>query len=182
LGVFANFINSLAFDRIYTFDVHSNVSLQVMPQLLNLDPIEHYNEVGEVIDDIGQKDLLLIFPDFGAAKRYDPTKISKDIHWTSATKVRDAATGKLSGFEITSSVKFYKKALIVDDICDGGGTFLGLGEEIRKINPSIRLYLYVSHGIFSQGLDKLDKMFDNIYISEMSFLGEHHKGFKKTGE
>lgn len=46
-------------------------------------------------------------------------------------------------------------ALIVDDICDGGGTFIGLAEELKRKNAG-KIYLAVSHGIFSKGIDKLD--------------------------
>jgi len=56
--------------------------------------------------------------------------------------------------------------LIVDDICDGGGTFIGLGEAIKKINPSAKLELFVTHGFFTKGLDKLLKLYDTIYTTD----------------
>src|SRR6266436_4439963 len=84
-------------------------------------------------------------------------------------KLRDARTGELSGFGINNDIEEYEKALIVDDICDGGGTFIGLAELIHGINPGMELSLYVSHGIFSKGFVELDKQFVNIFTSDFSF-------------
>ena len=52
--------------------------------------------------------------------------------------------------------------LIVDDICDGGRTFIGLAEELKKKNAG-DLYLFVTHGIFSQGFSELKKHFKKIF-------------------
>ena len=53
-----------------------------------------------------------------------------------------------------------KTGIIVDDICDGGRTFIELGKIIRKDYD--RLILCVTHGIFSKGVEPLD-VFDEIY-------------------
>src|SRR4029077_13100107 len=167
LAVFARLINSLNFTNVYTFDVHSEAAKVLVDHLTNLDPIYHYDQLTPVIADWGREGLALIAPDKGAANRYDLQIYELPV--LTAEKVRDAATGKLSGFKIDEVVKEYKKALIVDDICDGGGTFIGLGEEIHKLNPSIELFLYVSHGIFSQGFVKLNQQFKQIYASDYTY-------------
>jgi ribose-phosphate pyrophosphokinase len=57
--------------------------------------------------------------------------------------------------------------VIVDDICDGGRTFLEIAKTIRsERNISIlKIYLVVTHGIFSAGFDELKKHFDGIYCT-----------------
>jgi ribose-phosphate pyrophosphokinase len=40
----------------------------------------------------------------------------------------------------------------VDDICDGGGTFIGLAALLKSHNAG-HIVLIVSHGIFSKGFD-----------------------------
>ena len=62
--------------------------------------------------------------------------------------------------------------LIVDHICDGGGTFIGLAEELKKKNAG-KLFLAVSHGIFNKGFDDL-KCFDGIFTTDSfrDFEGE----------
>lgn len=55
-------------------------------------------------------------------------------------------------------------ACIVDDICDGGATFIAAAKALLLRQPHMtKLDLYVTHGIFSQGVDKLLELFDNIY-------------------
>ena len=53
-----------------------------------------------------------------------------------------------------------RRILIVDDICDGGATFVGLAKELRAAGAK-KVYLYVTHGIFSKGLplEGIDKVF-----------------------
>lgn len=167
LAIFARLINALNFHRVYTFDVHSSVAKELIPNLINLDPIHHYDQVGPVIKHLGKKDLCLIPPDKGARARYDFDSYNLPV--LLAGKTRDEKTGALSGFYIEEAVKTYKKALIVDDICDGGGTFVGLAKEIHKHNPNIVLSLYVSHGIFSQGKEALHPHFKHLFVSDYSF-------------
>ena len=49
--------------------------------------------------------------------------------------------------------------IIVDDICDGGATFISLAESIKKYNKKANLYLIVTHGIFSKGVSELEKYY-----------------------
>ena len=45
-----------------------------------------------------------------------------------------------------------KVCLILDDICDGGGTFTGLSHVLRGTYGARAVDLFVTHGIFSKGL------------------------------
>jgi ribose-phosphate pyrophosphokinase len=54
---------------------------------------------------------------------------------------------------------------VIDDLCDGGGTFIGIAQELRKAGITQPLYLYVSHGIFSKGLEVLFQHFDQIFTT-----------------
>lgn len=166
LSVFAGLINYLNFDSVYTFDVHSKVSGELMKSLINLDPIHHYDQLAPIIAYLGPG-LALIAPDKGAKERYDLDSYRLPV--LEGGKIRDPKTGALTGFSINPYIRSFDKALIVDDICDGGGTFIGLGEEIHKLNPTIELSLYVSHGIFSKGFESLNKQFKNVFVSDFSF-------------
>jgi len=53
----------------------------------------------------------------------------------------------------------------VDDICDGGGTFIGLAKALKQKNAG-NLYLAVSHGIFSKGFNELNKHFTKIFTTD----------------
>lgn len=59
---------------------------------------------------------------------------------------------------------------------DGGGTFTGLAKELRNKNAG-KLYLAVSHGIFSKGFDGLND-FEKIFTTNSFKDIEHEKVVK----
>ena len=87
-----------------------------------------------------------------------------------AGKTRDFESGKLTGFHMEDDLPTTGRFLIVDDICDGGGTFVGLAAAIREKTPHVGLDLWVTHGIFSQGFDALEDAFEVIHTTN-SFFG-----------
>lgn len=112
------------------------------------------------------EDFHLVCPDSGANKKMKD--LQKGIMHDSlikCDKTRDTQTGEISGFEVYANDLEGKPCLIIDDICDGGGTFIGLAKELKKKNAG-KLYLAVSHGIFSKGYVELDKYFDGIYTTD----------------
>jgi ribose-phosphate pyrophosphokinase len=51
----------------------------------------------------------------------------------------------------------------VDDICDGGRTFIEISKALDGYQGE--LYLFVTHGIFSKGFEELFKHFTKIYTT-----------------
>jgi ribose-phosphate pyrophosphokinase len=92
-------------------------------------------------------------------------------------KIRDVKTGHLSGFSVFSDDLKGKDCLITDDICDGGGTFLGIADALRKKGAGW-VYLAVSHGIFSHGFEKLEAALDGIFTTD-SFKDITHPAVKQ---
>ena len=92
-------------------------------------------------------------------------------------KSRDVKTGKLSRFKVYEEDLEGKTCLVVDDICDGGGTFLGLAKELKKKNAG-DLILVVSHGIFSRGFEELLSLYTEIFTTD-SFSTVHHENVKQ---
>ena len=160
--VYAELINNLNLNKVTIFDPHSEVA----PALLNkCAVIENYEFIKKVTEDLGDE-LLLISPDGGALKKiYKVAAFLKNYDVVEGSKSRDVKTGKLSGFKVYADDLDGKDCLIVDDICDGGGTFLGLAKELKAKNAG-KLYLAVSHGIFSRGFEELSKVFDKIYTTD----------------
>lgn len=67
-------------------------------------------------------------------------------------------------------------ACVVDDICDGGATFISLAQMLRRTQPQMTsLNLYVTHGIFSKGFYELMSFYDKIYVSNMMFKKDYNK-------
>jgi len=111
----------------------------------------------------GEK-VCFIIPDAGAIKKAN--KFIGSNPSVVCHKTRDTATGKLSGFGITSGEEHILGAhcVIVDDICDGGGTFMGLAKIIRQHKPA-QLDLVVTHGLFTRGINDLLGIFDQLYTT-----------------
>jgi ribose-phosphate pyrophosphokinase len=94
-------------------------------------------------------------------------------------KKRDPETGKLDGFSIydydPNPNSNGTELLIVDDICDGGGTFVGLAKKLREAGAK-KVHLFVTHGIFSKGVPL--EGIDTIYTTD-SFQPDTY-GFNKV--
>ena len=85
-------------------------------------------------------------------------------------KQRDVSTGEIVATTIDKdAVMCYDTFFVVDDICDGGRTFIELGKAIRDTKSNAKLVLCVTHGIFSKGKEVLKPMFDEILcINDLS--------------
>lgn len=159
--VYADILNSLKLNKVAVFDAHSEVT----PALLdNCEVIPNHAFIAEVLKKIG-KEVKLISPDGGALKKiYKVSEYLGGVEVVECSKSRDVKTGKLSGFKVYNDDLEGMDCLIVDDICDGGGTFVGLAEELKKKNAG-KLYLAVSHGIFNKGFDVFQKDFEKIFTT-----------------
>ncbi len=159
--VYADLINSVGFESVTVFDPHSDVT----PALLNnVRAIPNYPFVESFCENYD--DYHLISPDGGALKKVH--KLAQAIQANSVvecSKVRDVRTGKLKSFTAYTDDLEDKTCLVVDDICDGGGTFLGLADELKAKNAG-KLVLVVSHGIFSKGFESLFEKYDEIYTTD----------------
>lgn len=160
--VYADILNSLNLNKVHVYDPHSEVTSAV---LNNSKSINNHSLVSKVVDRIG-KDMYIVSPDGGALKKIHKVAAHlQDYEVVECGKSRDVKTGKLSGFTVPLDNLNGKACLIIDDICDGGGTFMGLAEELKSKNAG-PLYLVVSHGIFSKGLEKLKGHFEMIFTTD----------------
>ena len=159
--VYADILNGLKLNKITVFDAHSEVT----PALLdNCEVISNHAFIAEVLKKIGN-DVKLISPDGGALKKiYKVSEYLGGIDVVECSKSRDVKTGKLSGFKVYDDNLQGMDCLIVDDICDGGGTFVGLAEELKNKNAG-KLYLAVSHGIFNKGFEAMNA-FERIFTTD----------------
>lgn len=146
LSAFAKILNSLEFDSINVLDAHNpSRSVSLIDGLVNVPPFVFHSKV---IDHVQPE--IIIFPDLGAYNRYPHLH---HLTYAMAEKERDAASGKIVKYTIdgTDFTK-YKTALVVDDLCDGGATFLKLREALPV---GFNLALAVTHGVFSKGTHEL---------------------------
>lgn len=176
--VIADLINSLHCASVTLYDPHSDVT----PALVNHCKIISSAEIiansplAAIIRDEG---LTLLSPDAGAEKKV--RTVAKRLQTTQvlcASKTRDTATGEITSTQIHGDVSG-KNIIIVDDICDGGRTFIELAKVLKNANAG-DVYLYVTHGIFSQGLSALEGYFKHIYCHHTFLKKDHITGSQLT--
>lgn len=158
LKVVADVLRTGHFSRISVLDPHSDVACA----LLNATAVSPERYVNQALFDLGaNSDIVLIAPDAGASKQVTQVAVGNGLPVVQCFKHRDVHTGKLSGFGVENTGKLVgARTLIIDDICDGGGTFVGLAKELRAVGAE-EVHLYVTHGIFSNGtkLEGIDRIF-----------------------
>lgn len=160
--MYADLINLQGYDRVSILDPHSPVT----PALLDrVEIMPHTHLVKYFVRD--ENVVGIICPDAGAERR--TLELAKEIGCDNvvfARKKRDPRTGSLSGFSL-DSLPVEGTYLVADDLCDGGGTFMGLaGEYLKDPKGTGSLLLWVTHGIFSKGLDDMSKFFARIGCSD----------------
>lgn len=139
----------LLFRPIRILDPHSEVALK----LLNATAVYPTTALAEALAYYTPEETTIVVPDRGAlARSYNVPPSHRKCKVIQGMKLRDMATGKLSAFAIDYPDRAKNQTcFIIDDICDGGGTFAGLGEILLKAGAK-RVDLFVTHGIFSKGL------------------------------
>lgn len=164
LKVFADQLNALNFNLVVIFDAHSDVA----PALINNCIHREAKNLFILNSSFLYNYSHLVSPDAGAYKKVISIAATRNIPVIPALKTRDTATNKLSNtILVTDGVENPSRLLVIDDICDNGGTFLLLGKELRKTFPDTPIDLYVSHGIFGKGIDELKFYYDNIYCHNL---------------
>lgn len=166
LRVFGELLGRLNASHVTTLDAH-NPQLAAAYGIKNI-PIRHTHL--NLIDDL--KPDSLVFPDQGAANRYYHEKIPQIIF----DKVRDSASGAITGHRVAATINTLRghqplHYLIVDDICDGGATFISVAKELRTRIPvsmaPLKISLFVTHGIFSKGRNHLyENGIDQIFTTD----------------
>lgn len=159
--VYAEIINKAGFNRVTIVDPHSEVCSALLNQV---SPFSNHKLVEKCVE--GLENYLLVAPDGGALKKmHQLSTYLGGVPIIACNKERNVRTGALSGFTVYADDLKGQTCVIVDDICDGGGTFLGIAEALKDKNAG-NIFLIVTHGIFSKGFEALQKHFSTIYCSD----------------
>ena len=158
LKVFANLINSCNFLTVYTENNHSDVATALINNCVN----------NPTSIPICTKVDFLVSPDAGANKKVSALSQAMKIPFIRADKQRDLATGAITETIVyidADSIK-NKTLLIVDDICQGGRTFLELAKAIKAIQPDCTVNLHVTHMMNSE--EKANAIFKDSNVNSIS--------------
>ncbi|MBJ7552802.1 ribose-phosphate diphosphokinase [Marinomonas spartinae] len=164
LEVFAGLLNSMEFSNITVWDCHSQTGID-LTRAENITPEKIIAASPALVTLLKSANSVLVCPDNGAKARCSAIKAFFALpSMIQCTKQRDPSTGKITQTTVDVDSLVGKTAIITDDICDGGFTFIKIAEQL-KAKGAERIVLYVTHGIFSKGVEVFDGLIDDIYTS-----------------
>ena len=167
LKLITDIINECEFGKVEILDPHSDVTMGLINNSVKRSSFEYVEKSfkdlmeKQLLTDGYMTDILLVSPDAGAYKKVFEFGEKLNLPVMGAMKHRDKE-GKID-LMFTHDVEG-KDCLIVDDLCDGGYTFQLLGKALKE-HGARKVYLYVSHGIFSKGFKVFEGIIDHIYCT-----------------
>jgi ribose-phosphate pyrophosphokinase len=159
-------INLQKFNKVVVLDPHSDVLEACLDNFEKIDNFMLVDYALGALNDLTDLPIKLVSPDAGALKKIysvsEHTNI-KDI--VIAAKVRDEeghiVRTDVPGIDPSKPHSY----VIIDDICDGGRTFIEISKTILEKDPTSRVYLVVTHGIFSGGFLSLYENLNGIFTT-----------------
>ena len=170
VDIVAPILNAQNYKSVTTLDAHSDVAAACINNLQvedneKLIAFAMY-DLYPISWDTSKENCVLVSPDGGALKKIyhaaDHLKYKGDV--VICSKYRDTE-GQLSRIEVPiRDSQIAKDFIIIDDICDGGRTFIEIAKVIKaRANFTGNIYLIVTHFIGSSGYGELGTYFDAIY-------------------
>lgn len=169
LEMFSAFVNSIC-SEVFLIDPHSGFLEGFVDQ-----PDVHVQYQHQCFIDAVRSiksGSVLVSPDKGAAKKIYRLQQALDLRSVStfvieADKKRDVSTGRIVDTTLPEDFDYAGKTFyIVDDICDGGGTFLPLAQKLKDLGAK-EVNLYVTHMIGAKGLDIFKGVVDNVFCYQV---------------
>lgn len=167
-NVICPIINSQGFSKVIVLDPHSDVLEACLNNFHKINNIRLVDDaLSYFLKENDDDKVMLVSPDAGALKKiFDIAKEFGISKVTTASKVRDVLSGRILRTELpTMDLRGIEHIVVIDDICDGGRTFIELAKAVKEITD-IPLHLIVTHGIFSAGFGELEKYFDSIHTTD----------------
>lgn len=163
LHPFGDMINLLRCDEVTAVDVHNEDTTHLLITDFRNIPVQ---DIHETLVTAVRPDLI-VYPDAGAVTRYPYLRKNPYIVFE---KERDQATGTIRGHKLTSDGNPEKlvdgaNLLIIDDLCDGGATFLSVAKSVEVRAKGTKLHLFVTHGLFSKGRKPLEDAGFKLYTT-----------------
>lgn len=160
LKVFCDMVNNLKYDVVQVFDPHSIVATGL---LNNVSVVDQYELFGDI--KTSWREVTIVAPDAGATKKCEAfAKRVGAAGVITCHKTRDMKSGDIIDMTLNHPVVNGMNYLILDDICDGGRTFIEVAKMFSGL-PKSKVELAVTHGIFSYGVDIVAEHFDHVYTT-----------------
>lgn len=168
LKAIAPLINNLKFDSVQVIDPHSDVVEALITNVQVIKQDQALNSFVQTYSDVFKDIDFIVSPDQGAMKKIDQCSKVLSKPYIEAFKVREINTNKIlktsvmATDEVLADLKG-KSVLIIDDIIEGGRTFLALAKMLKENYQVKEVNLYTTHGLFTFGWEHLKEYIDNVY-------------------
>lgn len=171
LNIVKKVLMSLNTRHIFIVSQHSDVALEGS-RIVGLHNTI-YNWMKELTD--GEYDCI-IFPDEGALTKYKYKYMNCPLVGY-CVKHRDAE-GNIDKYELKwvdednlnlEKIKNsgdIKKIAVIDDLCDGGRTFVLCSEAIKQVFPEAIRDLYITHAVQTSGVHMLCSTYHNVHFCD----------------
>lgn len=161
LETFVQLLNTMYFQNLIVSDLHSRIAKKLLNQ--SNKTVNEYQQ-HELMKNLPKHDWY-VAPDTGATNKiFKHSGITRENLITMNKSRTDAGIVHDTVLNQLNFNDFKGTAVVIDDICDGGATFISVAKTLKKLNPHITLNLAITHGIFSKGLDELKQYYDTIYV------------------
>ena len=176
LVVFQIWLSGQNFDEVYIDDPHNQKALF---SDINYKIKSQADCAKEVFKQLSTPNFscydYIVAPDAGAVPKIKELSEMTGLPILYATKKRNLETGRIESIDLNSDFMSDKpiedsRVLIVDDILDGGGTFIPLAKRLNELG--YRVDLYVTHLIGSKGLSIFSDYIDSIYAYNL--IGQYN--------
>lgn len=192
IDVLAELLATTGVRRFATIDAHSPAAMAAFAKvgchLDNLSALPWLERFLRELLAARSRPTWFVAPDKGARTRTGDaatalSRPERPIGVVHCLKVRDPATGKLQGFTVDADTSPRTLGddplvVIVDDICDGGGTFIGVASALHRHYGALPLHLWTTHGIHSKGLAELANTFATIGATDSFRSGHEHASLR----
>lgn len=170
LEIVCDFINNLNFEKIEVLKPHSSFSLELLNNSKEVDITRQL--IDNCLLENSLTGVCFVSPDKGASQWIHKFDLKPLIQ---CEKVREngSITVKLPPITPGDSWLNYSNFVIIDDLCDGGGTFTAIAKEIKLTSPLANVYLVVTHAILSKGFQPFEGLIKHIYCTDSFAKFEH---------
>lgn len=176
LELMADLLKLMNITQLVTWDCHSQIGIS-LTNAINVQPTQIVKSCDKLLAFLQHENSILICPDEGAINRCEQLKNELALHtMILCEKKRNPNTGEITHTDVLADEKYLhgKIAIISDDICDGGYTFIKIAEQLKNKHVE-KIILFVTHGIFSKGIDIFDGLIDEIFATQSFPHAENKK-------
>lgn len=157
LNIISGILKSFKCENIDIFELHSDRLCHDISHKINMINFRWFEDCSRIVY---SDSYTLCLPDKGAYLRYGGNGILLE-------KVRDLNDkGRLLKIDLAEVPdEINDKILVLDDLCDAGGTFILTAGLLREKFPNKQLDIFVSHMVNPKGIANLSVNYDNVYFT-----------------